>query len=321
VTTTTATAPLAPASTTELTARVTGIVWAADDGTAVIAKVRVEGGPNDRLEVCVKGQTDPDSGLPLHLPFRFSGEWHKHEKHGLQFHFSSYAKIVPHDRRGVVAYLVSLVDGVGEVRAHKLYDAFKGDAVRVLREEPARVVEAGIMREEAAAEASQTLHDEAAFESVRIDLLSLFAGRGFQHQKLIRACIKTFGRKAPWMVRQNPYLLMIHGFPSAGFKRCDKLFLDLKGKPDKLKRQTLCAWYALKMDSSGHTWHRKEYAIQAVEKAMPLGKAKAEKAIRLGVRAGWLAESRGCIAERAKARNEETVAREVLRLSKGGMAS
>lgn len=318
-----ATASLLPTPvTTELTARVTAIVWAADDASAVIARVKVDGGRNDRLECVVKGQTDPDFGLPLHLTFAFKGEWHRHEKHGQQFHFSSYSKVEPHDRRGVVAYLVSLVDGVGEVRAHKLFDAFHGDAVRVLREEPARVVEAGIMKEEAAAEASQTLHNEAAFEEVRIDLLSLFAGRGFQQQKLIRACIKAFGAHAPTMVRRNPYLLMIRGFPSAGFKRCDKLYLDLKGKPDRLKRQMLCAWYALRMDSSGHTWMRKEYAIQKVEESMPLGKARADAAIRLGVRAGWLAESRGCIAERQKARNEETVAREVLRLSKskGGMA-
>ena len=84
---------------------------------------------------------------------------------------------------------------------------------------------------ERAKEASKELHNEAAFEAVKIDLLTLFQGRGFQASKLIRACIKEWGRRAPEMLRRNPYLLMIRGLPSAGFKRCDKLYLDLKHRP------------------------------------------------------------------------------------------
>ena len=125
------------------------------DGTAAIARVRVQGGPEDGREVVVKGSTDPENGLPLQVTFRFQGDWHNHERHGRQFQFSSYTKVVPHDRRGVLAYLTSTVDGVGaRARPSKLWDAFGGDAVRVLREEPQKVMAAGILSQELATDAA-----------------------------------------------------------------------------------------------------------------------------------------------------------------------
>ena len=175
---------------------------------------------------------------------------------------------------------------------------------------------------ESATLAAMDLHNEAAIEAVKIDLLALFQGRGFQSSKLILACVKKWGRRAPELLRRNPYLLMIHGLPSAGFKRCDKLYLDLKHSPDRLKRQTLCGWHALHTDQSGHTWMRAAVVDDAIQKSMRGGQARAERAVRLGVRSGWLstrtdADGKVFLAERGKARAEETAAREVLRLSRG----
>ena len=94
--------------------------------------MQLQGGPEDGKEIIVKGSTDPENGLPLQVTFRFQGDWHNHERHGRQFQFSTYSKIIPHDHRGVIAYLTSTIEGVGPKTAQRLWDAFGGDAVRVL---------------------------------------------------------------------------------------------------------------------------------------------------------------------------------------------
>lgn len=303
---------------TELAGRLVRIRWQADDLAAIIAYIDggTAGSPGDR---CVRGPTDPDDFPAVGQQYRFFGKWELHAKYGEQFNFWTYTRVVPHDRAGVVAYLVAVADSIGEGRARKIWDAFGSDSVRIVREEPERIAGAGIMRIEAAREAAISLAEEVEFESVKIDLLALFAGRGFQAGKLIKETIKRWGAKAPEFIRRNPYLLMLRKMPSAGFKRCDKLYLDLGGDRGRLKRQALCAWDYLRRDSSGHTWFQARTVGQAVLDAVPAAVADPKRALRLAIKAGKLAKRRDdagevWLAETRHAWNEQTVAIKVQEL-------
>lgn len=293
------------AATVELTGKVRAIVWEAEDRTAVIAKLD--------MGRAAKGPQDPDAPLVPELTYRFHGRWATHEKYGEQFQFQSYAKADPLDQRGVLVYLATTVRGVGTSRAMRLWKEFGADAIRVLREEPQRVVDAGILPEDLAREASETLHREGAFEALKVQMLSLLAGRGFQVAKVIRECIRWWGARAPEVVRRNPYVLMLRGIASCGFKRCDKLYLDTGGRPDRLRRQLLCTLHQLREDGQGHTWHAAPRIGQGLLSEIPT--ADPPRAFRLGTRTGRLrvrqVEGGTWVAEARQARHEADLAAEV----------
>lgn len=293
----------------ELIGRYQASIWEAADGSALIASVLDEGGERRT----VKGPCGAGPRLQSGLGYRFHGQWERHEKYGRQFCFSFYTAILPHDQRGVIAYLTSIAEGIGEKRATKLWDSYGERAVEILRADPERVASEGILSAETAREASQSLREESAFEGTKIGLLTLFAGRGFQAGKLIKECLRLWGSRAAERIRRNPYVLLLKKLPSAGFKRCDRLYLDLGLPPARLKRQALCAWHAIASDSSGHTWHDGKFVARALMEAISGSEPLAS--LRLAVRSRLLAKHRDSksvwLAEWRKAHHEAIVADKV----------
>jgi exodeoxyribonuclease V alpha subunit len=303
---------LTPAQHDSVIGKLVSITWRAEDSSAVIAKVVIDGQVHT-----VKGPADAGPGLQLQLSYRWFGKWVDHDKFGRQYEFSTFCALVPHDRRGVIAYLVAIAEGIGERRAEKLWDRYGPLAVETLRSNPEAVADSGIMPLDAAREAAQTLHDEAAFESVKIDLLTLFAGRGF-HRNLIKWCLHRWKGRAAEIVRRNPFALLLGRAPSCGWKRIDKLYLDTGGLRTRMKRQALAAVFHLRGSTDGHTWHSAKAVGQAVEATIGKG-ADPLRALRLAIRARLLVIRREdadgpWIAESGKARNERTVASQVKEL-------
>jgi hypothetical protein len=316
----------APPATVELIVRIHEIAWTNDAGDFAIAKggatVARDGALPGRVSVTVKGPVGSSAAESLKPggTYRMFGRWERHDKYGEQFCFSTFAHHLENTRAGVLAYLTAVVESVGAVRAEKLWNRFGADAVATLRHNPQAVADAGIMPLGDAQTASQSLHGEAAFESVRIDLMGLLAGRGFQAGKIIKLALAKFGGKAGERLRANPWIMMLRKWPSAGFKRCDKLYLDGGGNPSKLKRQVLAIWHYLRSESSGNTWHLRTKVAQALWAELPKGKPDPDRALALGIRAKWLTEYADkdgvrWIAESEKAWNEQTIAKRFLALS------
>jgi exodeoxyribonuclease V alpha subunit len=298
----------------ELVGTVDRVLWMAGDDSGLLIAALTAGD-------VVKGTVTTTEPLERGMCYRFVGRWEEHPQHGMQFSFGTYVKHLAPTENGVCTYLEKCASNVGYVRARKLWTAFGADAVRVLREEPARVVQAGIMREDEAKEASLDLHNESAFEQTKIDLYELFVGRGFPGS-LTRACIEQFGARAAAVVKRNPYVLLVRSMPGCGFRRCDKLYLDRGGDPAATKRQMLCAWHYLREETTGqgHTWKGILDVQRAVQKVIPAATAESiATAIRLGKRSRWLAtrrDDRGSlwVADYVKADNERIVAEKVAEL-------
>lgn len=300
------------ASPPELLATYVCQIFVSPDGNAIIAEVRDEQGRKHTI----KGAPDSGPTLAPGVTYRFFGKWEDHPRFGRQFAFAAFVARAGHDRRGVVAYLTTVADNVGGKRAERLWEAYGPMAVITLRENPEAVAAAGIMSVEDAKEASQTLHDEGAFEDVKIGLLALFAGRGFPASKLIRACIKEWGHRAAKHVNRNPYALLVRKLPGCGWKRVDRLYLDLGKPPARLKRQALVAQAEVRNATSGDTWHQAVKIARAVESA--IGKeANPRQALRLGIRAGLLVKRNDdagatWLAEASKGKDEGAVAAAVM---------
>lgn len=279
--------------------------------------------------VTVKGTADPNEFIQ-DLEYRFWGKWGKADKYGRQFEFKQLKRDEPHSRVAVVGYLRQFATGIGPVYASQLWDAFGADAVRVLRTDPARAAAAIGITASKAMSASEALNTDGQNEDLRLELVQLLDGRGF-NKKLIETVIKLWGLAAPQRIRRDPFTLLINRLPSCGFARCDRLYQDLGLPLDRLKRQFVCIWKSLKDDGDGHTWHPIEVAEIAIRQGISgLGVDMTQldwrKAVRLGVRAGWLRarkceQGRWWIAEAKKANNEASVAGDMRRLMKVGGAT
>jgi exodeoxyribonuclease V alpha subunit len=201
------------------------------------------------------------------LTYRFFGTVSKHEKFGEQFLFSSFAIDMPHERDGVMVYLKKEATGVGVVAAGKLWDKFGSEAVDVLIRDPDRAVKEGCISEKVAKAASESLKVKVENQKTRIDLLSLFNGLGFPGQ-LIPALIKKWGVKAPEIVREDPFRMLLEEMPGCGFARVDHLHNTLGHPHTSPRRQMVLAWSKVQENNDGHTWLSESDVAYRVSEAM-----------------------------------------------------
>lgn len=144
------------------------------------------------------------------------GEWQS-GKYGQQLQVTQCEEIVPQTRDGVKGYLSSrLIKGVGEKTAELIVDRFGADALKVLENEPERLLEIrGITA--AKLEEIQSSYTESRCLRDLMVLLSPFnvtpaaATRIYEH----------FGSRSADILRNNPFeLCQVAGF---GFKRVDAI--------------------------------------------------------------------------------------------------
>jgi hypothetical protein len=209
---------------------------------------------------------DQDDVIEPNLSYRFFGHWETYTNRRTnaqeyQFVARTFVKARPHGRAGVIKYLTG-APGIGRILATRLWEVFEGDAVKLLRSEPEHAAKAirGLSKE-AAIEAAAYLEREQSLEDCRIELDTLIADRGFP-KATAKAAIKEFGNQAAALIERNPYLLM--RFRGCGFMLTDRLYLDLKYNPARLKRQALCGWYGITRIRNGSTWHYRAVAEVAI---------------------------------------------------------
>lgn len=296
----------------------------ADSGTAVLL-VQVPGtgdlfNAGQQIEVKIKiaiGELEPQ------LSYRFYGTWGSYFSRAMrkdveQFNAETYTAAAPHGKAGIVRYLTK-APHVAYGRAEKLYAAFGSEAVATLRTDPeqARLVCDPKFSAEQANEAAVYLRSQAAMEHCEIDLMDVLDGKGFPRDTPKKA-VKKWGNKAAEVIRSRPYKLMT--FRGCGFLRTDAMYLELGGRPDRLQRQTLCAWYGLARDTEGHTWFPADKAAESIRGMIGAGaNIDPSRALLLGRRTGlistrWDDEERLWIAEAKKSSAEDTVAEIVANL-------
>jgi exodeoxyribonuclease V alpha subunit len=253
---------------------------------------------------------------------RLFGVMEVDKKYGEQWRCSTWLPSTGLDRRGVEAYLARHCTGIGKTLASKLYDAYNRGAVRTLREQPEKVANDGILDIATAQLAAGELDEAKTFEAVAIELHGLFAGRGLG-AKAIDACIKRWKTRAAEFVRRNPFSLLLAGIPRAGFRTCDRFYLELGGDPAALKRQTLAGWAAVHDAQTGSTWHPYTLFFKGVVENLDRTKVDLPGAAALAQRSGLLVEKRfsptvGYCADPRQAANEFNLSQHIKRLYDDG---
>lgn len=147
-----------------------------------------------------------------------------------------------------------------------------------------------------------------ATESSMSEILRLIAGFGFP-KSVAKEAHEKWGASAGTKILRNAFCLMTAEIQGAGFKRCDELYRSLgEGLPEdqqhrrmkRLKRLMLRIWYEIKGGVQGNVWTEEKQLRSVVKDSIEAEFADfgiprdkdvtrlLDRAIALGVRAGWL---------------------------------
>jgi ATP-dependent exoDNAse (exonuclease V) alpha subunit len=297
----------------ELTARYTGERFHFDnpDGTRVIiGQALLSPGSKELIKdddidvdepITVKGEAD-DSELQPNGTYRFFGTWNSYfnrrqQRREKQFHFRTFVPHIPHDREGVINYLINAGkgNGVGPSKARQMTDAFGVDSVLdVCREDPNRIASQFGITQHKAESFSQKLNEQKSTERATLEVDQLLTGRGFA-RTMIRRVIKAWGNRAAEQIKDDPYSLM--QFRGVGFGLTDKLWTSLGKDPAAIDRQALCLWYGIASDQAGHTWYPAKQAVQRLHQSIGSANVDYRAAIIRGREYGQISENHyGAIA-------------------------
>jgi exodeoxyribonuclease V alpha subunit len=149
---------------------------------------------------------------------KVSGVWKRHPRYGLQFQVEHWEKIDPATIEGIEKYLGSgLIKGIGPTYAGRLVAAFGLDTLRILSEEPLRILDVDGIGEVRARRIMQAWQEQRGMQDVMVFL----QGHGIGASLALRI-FRVYGADTIAQVRENPYALaqQVHGI---GFLLADRL--------------------------------------------------------------------------------------------------
>lgn len=140
------------------------------------------------------------------------GTW-EDGKYGLQFHVERWKEIIPPTVEGIRGYLSSgLLKGIGEKTADAIVDRFGTESLRVLEQEPERLLEIRGITEERLEE----IKCGYAESTVMRELLTLLAPFKITPNTAMKI-YEHFGPGGVELLRESPFRLC--EVPGFGFKR------------------------------------------------------------------------------------------------------
>jgi exodeoxyribonuclease V alpha subunit len=149
---------------------------------------------------------------------RLRGWWSSHPQYGRQFEVVSYTTVLPATIQGIRRYLGSgLIKGIGPVFAERIVDHFDLDTLRIIEEEPGRLVEVPGLGPKRTAKITAAWAEQKAIKEVMVFL----QGVGVSTSIAVRI-YKKYGDASISMVRNEPYRLAAEVW-GIGFKTADTI--------------------------------------------------------------------------------------------------
>jgi exodeoxyribonuclease V alpha subunit len=134
---------------------------------------------------------------------RLVGRWSSHPKFGRQFEVDSYTTVLPATIQGIQRYLGSgLVKGIGPVFAERIVAHFGLDTLRVIEDEPGRLIEVPGLGPKSTAKITAAWAEQQAIKEV----MEFLQGVGVSTSLAVRI-FKKYGDTSVSVVRTEPYRL------------------------------------------------------------------------------------------------------------------
>ena len=149
---------------------------------------------------------------------RLVGRWGSHPKYGKQFEIESFTTVLPATVQGIERYLGSgLIKGIGPKMATRIVEHFGADTLRVIEEEPGRLVEVPGLGPKRTAMIGTAWEEQKAIKEVMVFL----QGVGVSTSLAVRI-YKKYGDSSISVVRNEPYRLAADVW-GIGFKTADTI--------------------------------------------------------------------------------------------------
>ncbi len=242
-----------------LTGVVERITYHNEETGYTVARVTPEG--KDYL-VTVVG---PMMGVNVGETVRFRGLWTVHPQYGRQFKAEQVETIMPATLAGIEKYLGSgLIKGIGPVTAKRIVRKFGLDTLRVIDEEPDRLLEVlGVGPKRLAL-------IKAAWEEQRHikEVMVFLQGHGVSTGLAVKI-FKQYGNEAIHVLQTDPYRLAreVRGI---GFITADKIARNLGIPEDAPERIVAAIAYLLgeEADRAGHVYLPRDELIRRAKELL-----------------------------------------------------
>ncbi len=200
-----------PAEISSLQGTISRITYQHPENHYTVARLDEDGGPSTTVVGTIFPVAEGEE-------IKVSGAWKRHPRYGLQFQVDHWEKIDPSTIEGIEKYLGSgLIKGIGPVYAKRLVAAFGVGTLRVLSDEPLRILDVDGIGEVRARRIMQAWQEQRGMQDVMVFL----QGHGVGASLALRI-YRVFGADTVTQVRENPYALaqQVHGI---GFLIADRL--------------------------------------------------------------------------------------------------
>ncbi len=220
-----------------------GFRWVKDDGSFAIARVR---GPDQREVVAVGplGHVQPGQHITLR------GHWETRSMFGRQFRTRAVVVEDPKSLLGLERYLSDgAVKGLGPTFARRVVDRFGKDTLRIIDEEPERLLEVSGIGKKRVATIVAHWQTGQAHRALHTFLRGLGIG-----QALSNRIVDRFQGDAQRVVMQEPYRLAAE-IRGVGFRTADAIAREAGVPADDPARAEAAVRHVLReSESEGHTF-------------------------------------------------------------------
>ncbi len=214
---------------------------------------------------------DPQAGVQL----KIQGKWVNNARFGRQLHMESFDEVMPASTEGIRLYLSSgLLKGVGETTASRIVKAFGVDTIRVLDEEPEKLLEVkGIGKKSY----KSIVQGWAEHRGIR-ELMIFLQPYGITANYAVRM-YRHYGPEALAIIQENPYRMAMD-IRGIGFISADKAAQKLGfSKDNPLRAQAALLYTLTKCNDDGHVYMPQETLVTITSERLEIPYDLAEEAI------------------------------------------
>jgi exodeoxyribonuclease V alpha subunit len=268
------------------------ITFANEETGYTIARVAADRSGPDLITV-----TGALLGAQVGESLRLTGRWSHHPKYGRQFDVHSFTTVLPATIQGVQRYLGSgLIKGIGPVMAERMVGHFGTDVLRVIEEEPQRLIEVPGLGPKRTQMIAKAWEEQKAIKEVMVFL----QGVGVSTSLAVRI-YKKYGDASISVVRNEPYRLASDVW-GIGFKTADLIARSVGIPHDSPERVKAGLQYTLSQASEdGHCFLPEPALMTEAAKILDVSPELVQACL------GELAEAEGVIRENALAEAENAI--------------
>ncbi|MEU6667647.1 ATP-dependent RecD-like DNA helicase [Streptomyces sp. NPDC046727] len=228
------------------------ITYANEENGYTVARVDTGRGAGDLLTV-----VGALLGAQVGESLRMEGRWGSHPQYGKQFHVENYTTLLPATVQGIRRYLGSgLVKGIGPVFADRITQHFGLDTLRVIEEEPKRLIEVPGLGPKRTKKIADAWEEQKAIKEVMLFLQTVEVSTSIAVR-----IYKKYGDASISVVKENPYRLAADVW-GIGFLTADKIAQSVGIPHDSPERVKAGLQYALSQSADqGHCFLPEERLI------------------------------------------------------------